>query len=91
MHDGIIRDLGGGGMKMMSAQNVAEKSLIRVMLQLNNEYIMVFGEVLHRVRGSDAILPYQYGVKFAGMSKADQEKIIQFLYAEQRKALQRAR
>jgi c-di-GMP-binding flagellar brake protein YcgR len=91
MMDGVIRDLGGGGMKMMSASEVKEKSYIRIMLELNEEYIMVFGIVMHKVKSRDAVLPFQYGIKFAAMSKTDQEKIIQFLYTEQRKALQRAR
>jgi c-di-GMP-binding flagellar brake protein YcgR len=91
MMDGLIHDLSGGGMKMMSANEVKEKAFIRVMLQLNDEYIMIFGEVLHKKYNRDSVLPFQYGVKFAAMSKADQEKIIQFLYMEQRKALQRAR
>jgi c-di-GMP-binding flagellar brake protein YcgR len=91
MIEGLVRDLGGGGMKMYSAYELKERSFLRIMLQLDNEYIMIFGEVLHKVYNRDGTLPFQYGVKFAAMSKTDQEKIIQFLYMEQRKSLQRAR
>jgi c-di-GMP-binding flagellar brake protein YcgR len=83
--EGMIRDLSGGGMKMLSRLNMQEKSLIRVMLQLEDDYIMAFGEVLAKSDVPDSIYEFQYGVKFAVMPEADQEKIIRFLYNEQRK------
>jgi c-di-GMP-binding flagellar brake protein YcgR len=91
MMDGLIRDLGGGGMKMYSKHEVWENALIRMMLQLNDDFVMIFGEVLHKKHDSNGTLPFQYGVKFTAVAKNDQEKIIQFLYNEQRKSLQRAR
>jgi c-di-GMP-binding flagellar brake protein YcgR len=87
MEDGIIRDLGGGGMKLMSAYNMKENIVIRLMLQLDEAHIMILGEVVHKKQNAKAMLPYQYGVKFMALSKADQEKIIQYLYNEQRKSL----
>ena len=91
MLEGLIRDLGGGGMKMYSKHEINDKSFIRAMLKLDDEYIMIFGEVLHKSKNRDGDLPFQYGVRFTAMSKQDQERVIQHLYIEQRKLLQKAR
>jgi c-di-GMP-binding flagellar brake protein YcgR len=86
---GTIRDIGGGGMRMLSKVYVEPKTIIRAMLQLNEDSILSFGHVLYRDQLENALTPYQYRVKFAAMSKIDQDKIIQFIYNEQRKSLQR--
>ena len=87
MLEGLVRDLGGGGMKMFSVHSIEMNSFIRVTLDLNGKYIMVCGEVLHKVHIKEAALPYQYGVKFTAMPTADQDSIIQYLHMEQRKAI----
>jgi c-di-GMP-binding flagellar brake protein YcgR len=86
---GTVRDIGGGGMRMLSKVFIEPKTMIRAMLQLNNEAILTFGHILFRDKLENAAAPYQYRIKFAAMSKIDQDKIIQFIYNEQRKSLQR--
>lgn len=90
-YDALIRDMGGGGMKMVSRHCIEPNVMISALLSLGKQDILVLGEVLHRTEVPDAAMAYQYGVKFAALTKHEQEKIIQFLSTEQRKLLHRAR
>jgi c-di-GMP-binding flagellar brake protein YcgR len=54
-----------------------------------HETLIVFGKVRDRQEKKDAAYPNQYHVQFTALSKIDQERIIQFIYEQQRKSLQR--
>jgi c-di-GMP-binding flagellar brake protein YcgR len=88
--EGVIRDIGGGGMRMLSRDIIPDNTIIRAMLQLDSESIMIFGQVLRREELPNAMISHQYRIKFAAMSTLDQDKIIQYIYNQQRKNLQRA-
>lgn len=87
--EGIIRDIGGGGMRMLSRTILPDNTIIRSVIQLDKDYVVAFGLVLHMLHKPEATHPYQYGIRFESMTTADQERIIQYIYNEQRKALQR--
>lgn len=89
--EGVIRDIGGGGMRMQSAFSMEEASRIRATLQLEDESILAYGQVLHKQYSPGTKPPFQYRVKFTAMSNTEQEKIIRFIYNEQRRSLQRQR
>lgn len=91
LKQGIIRDIGGGGMRLLAKDIIPIKVLIRASLMLEEDYIMIFGQVLHRENSPNDAYPYQYRVKFTAMSNTEQEKIIQFIYNQQRKALRKQR
>ncbi|MDR1665062.1 MAG: flagellar brake protein [Clostridiales bacterium] len=88
--EGIVRDLGGGGMRMLSRNIISDGTMIRANLQLGSESIIVFGQVLRREELPNAMISNQYRIKFAAMSTLDQDKIIQYIYNQQRKNLQRS-
>lgn len=89
MHEGTIRDLSGGGLRMFSTYNMDEGVYIRAMLKLDEDYVMVFGQVLHKQYHPDTELPYQYRVIFKALDNTEQEKIVRFIYNEQRRSLRR--
>jgi c-di-GMP-binding flagellar brake protein YcgR len=90
-YDGVIRDMGGGGIKMLSKHSMEQGTMITVILNIENEMLLAFGEVVKTIFNQGASLPYQYGIKFTALSKTDQEKIIRYLTNEQRKLLSRMR
>jgi c-di-GMP-binding flagellar brake protein YcgR len=90
-YEGIIRDIGGGGIKMVSKHSMEPGTLLTVILDIGTEKLLVFGEVMHTVFNPGAFIPYQYGIKFTALSKIDQEKIVRYLTNEQRKMLSRVR
>jgi c-di-GMP-binding flagellar brake protein YcgR len=89
LQNGVIIDISGGGIRFVSQYNMPLKSLVRATMQLGGEYIMIFGQVLQRKHTPNTLNPYQYSLKFAAISNAEQERIIQYIYAEQRKSLLR--
>ena len=89
--EGIIRDISGGGMKLVATQDRELKSIIRATIQLDGEYLMLFGQILHKKHNPLATHPWQFSVKFAAISNNEQERIIQYVYNEQRKSLLRSK
>lgn len=91
IYEGVVQDISGGGMRFVSKRETPEKIVIRVTLHLGDTFILVFGQVLHKKNDPNAAYPYEYRVKFAAISDADQEVIIRYLYNEQRKTTQTMR
>jgi c-di-GMP-binding flagellar brake protein YcgR len=86
---GMIRDVGGGGMRLMSKTRVPVNSIIRLTLLLERSELMIFGQVILYDRNPNALFPFQYRIRFTAMSSAEQDKLIKFIHQEQRKNIQR--
>jgi c-di-GMP-binding flagellar brake protein YcgR len=91
LHDGIVLDISGGGIRLATRPVMAEGVLLRIILPLNpdQEPLLAFGNVRDRQEKTQAVYPNQYHVQFTALSKIEQERIIQFIYNQQRKSLQR--
>jgi len=88
----IIRDLSGGGMRVTSNETLPMNSLLRLLLPVTEkEPLIAFGEVRMARPSNDSKQAFQYGIEFSVMPQADQERIIRFVYSEQRKTLKRTR
>lgn len=85
--DGIIKDIGGGGIRFISNVDMEEKSLIRCIMMLSDECIIVDGTALYKQHFPKSNYKFQYRVMFVGQIQNQQEKIIQFIFNEQRKIL----
>ena len=88
--EGLIRDVGGGGMRMLSKEQLDINISIRLELQLEKSSLMMFGQVLRKDDNPRAVYPYQYRVRFTAMSSTEQDKLVHFIYQEQRKILSRS-
>jgi c-di-GMP-binding flagellar brake protein YcgR len=87
---GVVRDLSSGGIKMVTNINIHHGSLLRIDLFLDDDYVMAFGQVLMAKHTPENIkYPYQYGIRFEVMPESDEERIVRFVYNEQRKLLKR--
>jgi c-di-GMP-binding flagellar brake protein YcgR len=88
--EGIVRDLSSGGIKMNTTIPIASGSLLRVDLFLDDDYVMAFGLVLMvKHTPENKKLPYQYGIRFEVLPESDEERIVRYVYNEQRKLLKR--
>lgn len=88
--EGVIRDLSSGGIKIVTKANIPDNVLLRIDLNLDEEYIMAFGQIRMKKHVPDNIkYPYTYGISFELLPEADEERIVRYVYNEQRKLLKR--
>jgi len=88
--EGVIRDLSGGGIKFVTTLKIEMGALLRIDLNLDDDYVMAFGlVVMHRHIPDNVKYPHTYGIRFEVMSVSDEERIVRFIYSEQRKLLKR--
>lgn len=91
MADGIIKDLGGGGIRFITNLELSERDSIKSHIILQNDLIISIGKVLHKQFFPKSTYKYQYRVEFVGILPSEQEKIVHFIFTEQRKMLSRGR
>ncbi|MDR1539933.1 MAG: flagellar brake protein [Clostridiales bacterium] len=84
-----IKDIGGGGARIASDCEMEEQEKIKAVITLHQDYIIVAGKILRKEEVSGGNMKFQYRMQFLGLSKEEQEKIVQFIFQEQRKNLQR--
>ena len=89
IYEGEIRDLSGGGIKIVTKSELALNDLIRINLQLDKDSYALTGEVRFRIENLDAVnSSYTYGVMFMGLYESKREKILSFLHDLQIRAMQ---
>ncbi len=88
-HDGFIKDIGGGGMKYVSNADIPESCTIKVLVILSNNYVILSGKLLQKQVLPSGSQRFQYRLSFASIASEDREKIIHFIYNEQRRVLLR--
>ena len=89
--DGIIKDIGGGGIRFVSNHELEEKDVIRNILMLNDDCLVVNGKILHKQYFPKSNYKYQYRLEFTDIEQEDREKIIHYIFNEQRKIMQNTR
>ncbi|MCL2605027.1 MAG: flagellar brake protein [Defluviitaleaceae bacterium] len=88
--EGVVRDLSSGGIKMITTISIPQGSLLRIDLFLDDDYVMAFGHVLMTKHTPENVkYPYQYGIRFEVLPESDEERIVRYVYNEQRKLLKR--
>jgi c-di-GMP-binding flagellar brake protein YcgR len=82
-----VLDIGGGGAKLASPIDVSERTKVKMAVKLYDEYLVAGGRVLQASDFEGEGFKKQVRLEFLGMAPAEQEKIITFIFKEQRKAL----
>ncbi len=90
MQEGIIKDVGGGGIRFVANELLEEGQKIKCLILLNEDYYIIIAKVLHRQHFPKAIYKFQYRAVFIGILPDEQERIVQFIFTEQRKNLQKS-
>ena len=89
--DGIIKDIGGGGMRFVTNLQIDEENVIRSVIMLNDELLMLTGKVLNKMYFPKSNFKYQYRIEFISVSKDDQETIVKYIFNEERKLRKKER
>ena len=89
MYNGIIKDIGGGGVRFVCNDPAEEGSRIKCLILLNDDYFIVIGKVLQKQYFPKATYKYQLRAIFTGILPIEQERIVQFIFSEQRKVIHR--
>ncbi len=86
----IGKDISGSGMRMISRKRIKKDEIISIHLDLKDFGIIeVKGRVVRVIYKKGELFPYEYGIKFIDISEAVREKIIKYIFQEQRKIRQK--
>jgi len=91
LHEGIIKDLGGGGLRFVANAEVDNGDNLKCLLLLEREYIVVIGKVLQKHSFPKSPYKFQYRIIFVGILPEEKDKIVQYVFNQQRKLLLRQR
>jgi len=97
LHNGLVRDISGGGMCFQSNDLIKVDQRIRCRMQLGRDTLHIVGTVLksiERERKNDkkkSEYTYEYYVRYSGITAGDQERIIRYIFAQQRELLKAIR
>jgi len=89
--EGIIKDIGGGGIRFVGNVEIAVGSKIKCYITLHDEQVICLGTILMQEHFPKSNYKYQYRLQFVGILKTEQEQIIQYIFNEQRKLIQKTR
>jgi c-di-GMP-binding flagellar brake protein YcgR len=83
--DGVIKDISGGGIRFISNDELEVKDHIYCRIPIENDSIEIEGIILFKEKANVELYKYQYRVKFINIVKTDQDKIVQYIFEQQRK------
>lgn len=85
--DGVVRDISGGGIRFI-CNNIINRGIhIQSFINLGSDIINVVSEVIRKDVISDN--KFEYRSKFINVSDKSREKIIKYIFNEQRKLLKK--
>lgn len=86
-YEGIIRDISASGLRFVSNAPIEEGSKIKCITMVNKKIVFAVAKCLHKKEFPDEVVKFQYRVMFESILPEDEEKIVQFVFANQRKNL----
>ena len=89
MYSGISRDIGAGGIRFITKEELEVNNLIQCIIMLNNNAVMLKGRLLEKQYMPKSALKFQYRVAFVDIQQSTQEEIVNYIFAEQRKQRKR--
>ena len=91
LREGIIKDIGGGGLRFVTNAEIDIGDNVKCLLLLEREYIVVIGKILQKHSFPKSPYKFQYRVIFIGILPEEKDKIVQYVFNQQRKMLVRQR
>lgn len=83
--DGIIKDISGGGIRFVSSNIMEKGDIIQSIINLDNAFISVDCEIICKTITNNDYYKFEYRAKFIYFLEVDREKILKYIYGEQRK------
>ncbi len=90
VYNGIVIDIGGGGMKFVSPTNLDKNEIIQCVVALNKDYLILSAKVIDSIKTRNIKFPYQCRTSFMAIDSADREKIVHYIFDAHRKMLRKA-
>jgi c-di-GMP-binding flagellar brake protein YcgR len=87
MFDGFVKDMSAGGIRIVANVDVIEQTKLQCLMTIVDETFIFLGVVMHRLSFPQSTYKYQYRIRFIGMRPPDQDKIMQYMFEQQRKVL----
>ncbi|MDI6601734.1 MAG: flagellar brake protein [Thermoanaerobacteraceae bacterium] len=86
-HEGIIKDISGGGVRLITSQklDINERITLNFSLTKIGDF-SIKGVVVRSINNNSN---YDVGISFKDLNAADREKIVSFIFQEQRKFLKK--
>ncbi len=89
---GLIKDIGGGGIRFVSNKELTKNDQLKVFVCLNNNLFVANCKILFIDPTPEAsIYNHQYRVQFLDTFEAERELIVQYIFNEQRRILSKNR
>jgi len=86
--DGVIKDISGEGICFVCNKFIEKAKKVECLITLNDDFVLaVTGKVLDAQHIPSVMLQYEYRIMFENILPRDQERIIQFIFKEQRRHL----
>ena len=85
LYDGVIRDIGGGGIRFTTNQDISKDIHIQCRILLGRRTIVMKAKLIKKEYIPKAVTKYQYRCEFLEISAAMREEIVNFIFLEQRK------
>lgn len=91
LHHGIIKDLGGGGIRFISNTDLVSEEMIECSIVLNRCMLSLEARVLDRqeILEPNSHYKYQYRAEFTDIDRSKQEHIVHYIFEEQWKIIKR--
>ncbi len=84
---GISKDIGAGGIRFITGEDINKDDTIRVFYEIYDYVIMADAIILDRSDVPEQQGKYQVRCMFTNITEEDKEKIISFIFNEQRKRM----
>jgi c-di-GMP-binding flagellar brake protein YcgR len=88
MINGLAKNIGGGGIRFVSNYELNDdNSEIRLIVAVDNSFVFCIGKLVGKQFFANSNFKFQYRASFLSISPEDREKIIQYIFNEQRKLI----
>jgi len=88
---GLIRDISGGGIALMSNETMKVNQRLKCQIMLGHDYLIIIGKIVNIKQSNNSNFKYVYNVMYSGITGADQERIVKYIFNEQRAILRATR
>jgi c-di-GMP-binding flagellar brake protein YcgR len=88
VHMGTIRDLSGGGLCFQTNESIKVNQKIRCMMELGQDLLIIIGTVLRKsTPKNNPDTKFEYNIIYTGITESDKERVVKFIFREQREHL----
>lgn len=87
---GIIEDIGGGGIRFVSNEELEEGDKIKCLVVLGDNYVICVGKILIKENSINNVYKNQYRIEFINMKTTDKDIIVKYIFNEQRKVARKS-